>query len=208
MPGTDTETRVAHPPAFSVTGRGSEETLSSQPIITAPEWSGTALPAASMPMLCNPVFEPPYHALHGYDFGDVNATAPIFQPDSLITNHQLSPLDLADLPHSTHLTALDYNLIGGQDTESHSHLGGGNVITQGLPQPFTSDAVFSEYSTLAPSTPYQETGLSRPMTGAPEPMFQWQGFLPSEVDYVGYFFGTVGPTPEQILEGILASEMD
>lgn len=161
-------------------------------------------------MLCNLVFEPPYHTPHGYVFGDVNATAPIFQPDSLNTDNQISP---SNLPDSTLLTALDHNLIGGQDTESYSQLVGGNVTTLGLPQPFTSDALFSGYSTLAPSIPYQETGLSRPMSfigqqsGAPESMLPMAG-LPPEVNYVEYILGAVEPTPEQILEGILAPGMD
>ncbi|KAE8420037.1 fungal-specific transcription factor domain-containing protein [Aspergillus pseudocaelatus] len=198
VPSIDTETGVLHRPPLSVTGEGNEEPLPSQLIVNA-----SALQSDFLPVHCNLVFGvPPYHAPDAYVFDNVSATAPTLRPGSLNAGHQTSALGM---PDNTHIKPLDYNLIGGQDTESRSQVVE-NSTTLGLSQVFTSDAVFADYSTLAPSISYQELGLSRPMSFdgqqpvAPELMPSMAG-LPPDMTCMKSLFESAEPAVEQLWGG-------
>lgn len=162
-----------------------------------------------MSMPGNLVFESPYHPPHSNVFSDVIAAAPDFQLEPMDADLQIAGLDLLD---TTALMDLDYGLVGGQDTENYSQPVRGNFPTSGLPLQFDSDALFCESSTLAPSIPCQETMSSHPMSIGPQgwtsqPLPQMEWFLPDAND-VECHSGTVEPTPDQILDSILASQMD
>lgn len=117
------------------------------------------------------------------------------------------------VPDNTHISPLDYNLIGGQDTESCSQVVVENPTPLGLSQVLSSDAVFADYSTLAPSISYQEFGLSRPMSFvgqqsvAPELMPSMVG-LPPDMNYMESLFETAEPAVEELWDGTLGLGID